>query len=200
MTRGARGLSPVRTAEPVETAPNPTPPVSSAATLRDAPVRLDAPPSGALRERIAASEAVDLLIFRAGGELFATDLGAVEEAVEQPVIQPIPDAPIGLLGVVPVRDRMLPIYSPEGALRVALGGAPAAMVVLRTRGRRLGLAVDDVEDVIALEPGALRPAPGVEDADGVLLGIMWCDGDLVSVVDPEAIAAACQTESPTEVP
>jgi chemotaxis signal transduction protein len=57
--------------------------------------------------------------------------------------------------------------------------------------RHIGVAVDDVDDVITLDLALVRPAPGIDDADGVLLGVVRQGNDLIAIVDPDAIVAAC---------
>jgi len=87
--------------------------------------RLEAPPARALRGQLLAGEGVaQLLLFRVGRELFGVGLGCVEEAIELEAVSPVAGMPNGMLGVIQVRDRLLPLYSPAGALGIA-PGAPA---------------------------------------------------------------------------
>jgi purine-binding chemotaxis protein CheW len=145
-----------------------------------------------LRERVHGRVGVaDLLMFRIGQELFATDLGAVEEAVELPEIHHLPEMPAAMLGAFNLRGRLTPIYSPAHVIGVPLRGAAAAALLVRANGRRMGLAVDDVEDVLQVDLAALREAPGIDDADGILLGVAHHGPDLVAVIDAEALVAAC---------
>ena len=145
-----------------------------------------------LRERVHGRAGVaDLLMFRIGQELFATDLGAVEEAVELPEIHHLPEMPAAMLGAFNLRGRLTPIYSPAHVIGVPLRGAAAAALLVRANGRRMGLAVDDVEDVLQVDLAALREAPGIDDADGILLGVAHHGPDLVAVIDAEALVAAC---------
>ena len=151
------------------------------------------------RERAAARDGrVDVLVFRVGRERFATDLSAVEEAVDQIEVQSIPDMPTAMLGVFALRDRMLAVYAPEPALRVPLDRTDVAAIIIRTPFRRVGIAVDDIADVVELDLTTLRAAPGTEDSDGVLLGIMWRGADLISVVDADALVASCIADTSLE--
>jgi chemotaxis signal transduction protein len=88
---------------------------------------------------------------------------------------------------------MLPLISPARPLGVAPATA-AAMLVLRDGARRVGLAIDDVDDVHTADLGELRPPPD-GDVDGVVLAIARRGGDLVSVIDPLLLLAACMAES-----
>jgi purine-binding chemotaxis protein CheW len=147
-----------------------------------------------LRERVKDRTGVaDLLMFRIGNELFATDLGTVEEAVELPEIHHLPEMPAAMLGAFNLRGRLTPIYSPAHVIGVPLIGVAAAALLVRANGRRMGLAVDDVEDVLQVDLATIREAPGIDDADGILLGVAHHGQNLVAIIDAEALVAACLT-------
>ena len=163
-----------------------TPPMSPAFDEADTVVRRP------LREAIAAREGrSDTLVFRVGSERFAIDLAAVEEAIELPSVHHLPEMPDHLLGVFELRGRLVPVYSPQRVLRVALAQEAAAVLVLRAGEKRLGLAVDDVDDVLIIDSAAVRRAPIPENEDNVLLGVIRRGTDLLALVDAESLAQAC---------
>ncbi|HET9809075.1 MAG TPA: chemotaxis protein CheW, partial [Candidatus Limnocylindria bacterium] len=140
----------------------------------------------------------DTLVFRVGAERFAIDLGAVEEAIELPSVHHLPEMPEHLLGVFELRGRLVPIYSPQRVLRVALTHDAAAVLVLRSQEKRLGLAVDDVDDVLTIDGAAVRRAPIPDNEDNVLLGVIRRGADLLALVDAESLALACLADQLTE--
>jgi purine-binding chemotaxis protein CheW len=147
-----------------------------------------------LRERVRERTGIaDLLMFRIGEELFATDLASVEEAVTLPEIHHLPEMPAAMLGAFNLRGRLTPVYSPSHVIGVPLRGAAQAALLVRSGTRRLGLAVDDVEDVFQVDLATVREAPGTDDADGILLGVAHHGKELVAIVDAEALVAACVT-------
>lgn len=147
-----------------------------------------------LRERVHEHVGIaDLLMFRIGDELFATDLASVEEAVTLPEIHHLPEMPAAMLGAFNLRGRLTPVYSPSRVLGVPLRGAAQAALLVRSDTRRLGLAVDDVEDVFQVDLATVREAPGTDDSDGILLGVAHHGQELVAIVDAEALVAACVT-------
>jgi chemotaxis signal transduction protein len=131
-----------------------------------------------------------MLLVRAGSELFALDLRDALEAVEMPEVSPVPAMRDGMLGVFPLRDELVPVYSPEGVLRLAGAGRYGVALVLRAGARRIAVALDDVDDVIQVDLTQLQRPSGLEAGDRVLLGVARYDGTLVSVVDAAALAAA----------
>jgi purine-binding chemotaxis protein CheW len=145
------------------------------------------------RARTHAGSA-DLLLFRVGRELFAADLSAVEEAVELAEVRRLPEMVESMLGVFTLRGRLLPVYSPTRPLGVALEGEATAALIVKAGERRIALAVDDVDDVLTIDLAALRPVPGGDDPDGILLGVARRGRDLVAVLDADALVAACLTD------
>ena len=145
-----------------------------------------------LRDRVRNRSGVaDLLLFRIGDELFATDLASVEEAVTLPEIHHLPEMPASMLGAFNLRGRLTPVYSPAQVLGVALRAEAQSALLVRADTRRLGLAVDDVEDVFQVDLATIHDAPGTGDADGILLGVAHHGKELVAIVDAEALVAAC---------
>jgi chemotaxis signal transduction protein len=146
------------------------------------------------RERVRARFGVEeLLTFHVGRERFATSLASIEEAVERPDVYRVPEMPETMLGVFSLRGRLIPVCSPMRSLGVDLAGTEPTVLLMRAGTRRVGIAVDDVDDVITLDLSAVRPAPGTEDPDGVLLGVVRQGNELIAIVDPDAIVATCLT-------
>jgi len=172
------------------THPDPSPPDQDGRQAR----RSTAVGGPSWRERVRARVGVEeLLTFHVGRERFATSLGSIEEAVERPDVYRVPEMPETMLGVFSLRGRLIPVCSPMRALGVELAGSEPTVLLLRAGTRRVGVAVDDVDDVISLNLATVRPAPGIEDPDGVLLGVVRHGNELIAIVDPDAIVATCLT-------
>jgi purine-binding chemotaxis protein CheW len=151
--------------------------------------------SDSLRAALAVSDADEalsqLLLFRMGGELFAIALEACEEVLEWPGAERVTGMPRDALGVFTLRGQLVSIYTPERVLGVKRAVEEGVALIIYAQGRRMALALDDVEEVIAVDMDDLRrPAPR-DAADGLLRGISRHGDELVAVVDVEALAAAC---------
>jgi chemotaxis signal transduction protein len=170
-----------------------TPRASAAIPAAPLPPASALPPPASFRERVrAGAGSADVLVFRVGAERFALPLDFAHEVVEVAVVHPVPEPSPRTLGLVELRGRMLLLVSPEGPLGVAPASA-AAMLVLRDGTRRVGLAIDDVDDVHTAALSDLRPPPD-GDADGIVLAIARRGGDLVALIDPQVLLAACMAE------
>ncbi len=140
---------------------------------------------------------VDLLLFRVGRELFGVELDSVEEVLDLPELHRIPEMPDALLGVFTLRGALVSLFAPDVTLGVSLTERTSALV-FAGEGRRVALAVDDVDDVLMLELSALRDVPSAEAGDGVLAGVVRRDRDLIAVLDVEALLALLRAGHPVE--
>jgi len=151
------------------------------------------------RDRVRARAGiVEVLLFRIGSELFATDLTAAEEALERPTVHRVPGMPDQMLGFFSLRGKLIPVFTPSHLLGASLSREHGAAVVLRAGEKRIALAIDDVDDVMPLDLARLRDVPAASDPEGVLLGVAWRENELVSLIDAEALLAACQSEQLVE--
>lgn len=106
-----------------------------------------------------------LMTFDVAEQEFALDLDAVEEVVSKPDhVSAVPRSDAPVLGMMSLRDRLLPILS----LRALLGFAPAAsdetrekIVVARVHGALVGFVADRVRAVISMERDRIDPVPPV---------------------------------------
>ncbi len=135
-----------------------------------------------------------LLVFRLGNERFAVELSSVGEAIDAPVLQPVPDAAATLLGITMVRGAFVPIHDVRPLLRVGEGAVGGALLFERG-GRTIGLAIDDVYDALLVEEDELRPAPGADGSDALLLGLVRRGTDLIAVLDADALLAAVRMDT-----
>lgn len=165
-------------------------------TFDDVIPELEAPaapaPLAPFRERVASREGrTELLVFRVGNELFATELRAIEEAVEGAEARPVPDAVPAMLGIFALRDRTLPMYALARVLGLDTGASESMTLVMRPTVMRIAVAVDAVDDVFDTALDAVRPTPASADDDSIVLGVIWRGAELITLVDADAVVAAC---------
>ena len=178
---GARTGTPV-SAPVIGPPPDAGSPAANAASLAaTSPGGVDAP----------AERPLELLLFRVGGERFATPLADVEEAVDLPALHTLPESPSNMLGIFELRGELIAVFSPAGPLGARNAGTLAAAFVIRAGEHRVALAVDELDDVLAMAPGAMREPTEHEAHDGVLAGVATVDGHVVAVVDGPALARSC---------
>ena len=138
--------------------------------------------------------AARLLVFRVGNERFAVELSTVDEVIEPPVLQAVPDAPPTLLGLTMLRGQLVAVHDLRPLLRAGSGTIGGALLFER-QGRTIGLAIDDVYDALLVEEQELRPAPGLEGSDALLIGLVRRGSDLIAVLDADALLAAVRMDT-----
>ena len=138
-----------------------------------------------------------LLVFQLGAERFAVALDSVDEVIDVPIVQPLPDALPNVRGITTVHGALVTVYDPRPLLNVVDGFDGAALVFVRD-SRRVALAVDDVFDAITVRESELRSAPGAGGADGILIGVIRVGNDLFAVIDATALLNAAMVVSEGE--
>ncbi|CAO3427142.1 chemotaxis protein CheW [Azospirillum doebereinerae] len=151
-----------------------------------------APRSAALLERAGGAQAatavsvVDearLVVFEVAGQDFALPVERVREILPAPDgVTRMAKAKAHLLGVMPLRDRLLPLVGLRALFGLGEGGAgvgPGAgrrVVVVQTDGAdaSVGVVVDEVRDILRIARSLIDPVPPLlarepefEDLDGI---------------------------------
>lgn len=139
----------------------------------------------------ASGPLTEMLLFRQGGELFALALDAALEVVEMPALEAVPEMGDGMLGVFPVRGAYVPVYAPEAALGLQTAASHAAVLILRRGDHAIGIALEDVEDVITVDRSRLHHPHAVAAGAGVVCGVERRGSDLVGIVDADALVEVC---------
>jgi purine-binding chemotaxis protein CheW len=80
----------------------------------------------------------------------------------------------------------------------AAAPGPALVIIVPHREELLGLLVDDVDDIVRAEPGAIAPAP--DNLEGVerelFCGVLKLDQTLVAILDRSRIVERNARRSP----
>lgn len=143
----------------------------------------------ALRAMVRArSGTMALLRFRVGHEHFALPLAAGEEALDAPVLLPLPEPMAQVRALLQHRGQLHAVVSPARALGLEPEGGDVILLV-RGAGGLTALAVDDVEDTFVADLALAHPIPGVGEGDATFLGLVRHGQRLVALVDPDALAA-----------
>lgn len=135
------------------------------------------------------------LLVRAGPYLVGLALTRVVEVRQTGAVHPVPSREPAVRGVTSIRGRLLPVVDLGALLQGRAGSAPPGetLVVTELDGRRLGLAVDEAEDVVlgsglpVPEGGALPWASAVTRHGGRLVPLL--DLDLLATRITETASA-----------
>jgi len=111
----------------------------------------------------------EVLTFTIGDQNYGLDLLSVREIRAWTDVTPLPNTPPFVRGVINLRGAVVPIFD----LRVRLGGgitqatSANVVIVVEIGSESVGLLVDTVSDILALDASALQPVPAVHVATPV---------------------------------
>jgi len=115
------------------------------------------------------SEELRLVSFAVAGQEYAIDIAAVQEIVQVPErITAVPNAPYHVLGLISLRDRLLPLVSLRSLFGLSdedLSEHHRIVVVALPDGRQVGLVTDAVKEVMSVPLSQADPMPGILAAD-----------------------------------
>ena len=105
-----------------------------------------------------------LLLFRCGGQVLAVEAGVVREILAAGEATRIPGSSPAVLGLVNVRGTLVPVVDAAQAVGLEGPHTRGTLVVVERRGRPVGLAVDEVLDLVSVPAASLDEGsalPGV---------------------------------------
>jgi purine-binding chemotaxis protein CheW len=140
----------------------------------------------------ADSEELRLVSFAVAEQEYAVDIAHVQEIVQLPErITALPNSAHHVLGVISLRQRLLPLVSLRALFHlpgVAAGEQHRIVVIALPDGAQVGLVTDSVKEVLSVPKALAEPMPGLLARDSQLsefAGICRLDDGqrLVSILD-----------------
>ncbi|WP_337271228.1 chemotaxis protein CheW [Oryzifoliimicrobium ureilyticus] len=118
------------------------------------------------------ADEIQLVSFTVEGQEYAADIAAVQEIVQMPDrVVAIPNAPLHVLGLMTLRERLLPLVS----LRVLLGlpekienEAQRIIVLGLSEGQAVGVVADSVDEVLRVPRDQAETLPAILASRGGL--------------------------------
>ncbi|GAA1652373.1 chemotaxis protein CheW [Georgenia ruanii] len=139
-----------------------------------------------------------LVTFTLAGDHYAADVRRVREVVRAGALTPVPLTLPEVAGLTNLRGQILVCLDlrPLLALPAPEAGAAQMLLVVELAGEPVGLLVDDVGEVLDVDPAELRPPPSTLAAPlrGFITGahplperlLLVLDFDALLVPDPSA--------------
>lgn len=133
----------------------------------------------------------EFLAFNLGGEEYGITIQKVQELRSWEAVTHIANAPAWLKGVMNLRGAIVPIV--DLRIRFNLGQAEynpfTVVIIANVAGRVIGMVVDNVSDVITLEPTQVKPAPEVGSAmdTAYMIGIGTLEERMLILIDIERL-------------
>ncbi len=125
--------------------------------------------------------------FMVGKESFGVDIGRVQEIVTVPEITRVPDTPDFLEGIINLRGKIVSIIDLRKRLKI--NGVERQkknrILVTEIEGRVVGLVVDEVSEVLGLNPDTIEPPPEMVNSVGAeyITGIGKLEDKIILLLD-----------------
>jgi len=100
----------------------------------------------------------------------------------------LPGAPAWVRGLVNLRGALVTVADLPARFGVPGAGVAGDILVVDALGKTLGILVDGVKDVLALEAGRLEVVEGEHSVGGVVSHVAYAGDDQVLVCDVQALA------------
>lgn len=147
------------------------------------------------QEKILPAE-IELLTFQVGGQEYAIDIMSVREIRGWTKATPLPHAPSFVRGVINLRGTVLTIV--DLADRLGMGSTKTnernVIIVVHTGKETVGLLVDAVSDILAVNKSELQAPPemSADNEQTFVSALMIADERMIRIL---ALAAALPSES-----
>lgn len=155
----------------------------------------------ALRQSISEEDVplLGLAVIEMSGEYFGLELTAVQEFCDITQLRPIPCCPPHILGAMSLRGKLLTLIDPRRALNLPLSSLRRKAVIALTSpelnadlgGQLVGIAVDEVHDVVYLRSKELRKPPSalVAQCEAEITGTAPYNGKTMTILNLPALLA-----------
>jgi purine-binding chemotaxis protein CheW len=145
----------------------------------------------------AVGERIQLATFYLGDVCLALDIDQIQEIMRDVRITRVPYAPTEVSGVINLRGEVTTII--DLRLVLALPPAPSLLgrrtLIVRSQGESIGLIVDRVADITAVDAAELvPPPPNVGRVDGEFIrGVYPRDSEIIVVLDLDHVLSTHRT-------
>lgn len=132
-------------------------------------------------------DVIELLSFRVGGQDYCVDIMSVREIRSGAKATSLPHSPAYMRGVINLRGTVLPIMDLSSRLNLetATDTSRTVIIVVASGDRTVGLMVDAVSDILAIEESDLQPPPDLptDTARSFISALTIVDNRMIRVLD-----------------
>jgi len=129
-----------------------------------------------------------LLVFEVGGDVFATDMGAIREIVPSQPVTRLPGAPLTVSGLINLRGAIVTVLDSGNCLGKPPWRRSGGLVLLAGYGDGVvGIGIDDVRDIHDAKEEQFSGAPDGAPAGGIVCGVVEIGSERVLLLDVPAM-------------
>lgn len=128
-----------------------------------------------------------LVLCLLGGRTYAVDLLSIREIIPIRGSTRLPNSPPFVAGLMNVRGTIVTVIDLSRRLGGDAVGGDASVVLVEHRGKLIGVAVDEVTEVLRLRPDEIDPPGPEHGAPGVITGVGHSGDTIVIILDIHSI-------------
>ena len=130
-----------------------------------------------------------LLLFMLGENQCAFPVTEIQEVLPMVALSPIPGQGPPLEGMLNLRGVLLPVVDLRSCFGLAQThwNGKTRIIVVKTQGARVGVVVDQIEDVVEAEGGEVIPPAG--EGREMVAEVRLLRGKALAIIRPERLAA-----------
>jgi len=145
------------------------------------------------KAEVATVNSLQIVCFKIGNEEYGVDILQVQEIQKVPKILKLPFAKEHILGVIDLRGKVIPIVDLGKKFGIIADLSKSSrIVVVDISGKKIGLAIDSVSNVIKIDTDKIDPPPPVVKgiASRYIIGVAKLKSGFVVVLDINQIFSA----------
>lgn len=136
------------------------------------------------------------LTFFLAGEEYGVEILKVHEIIGMLPVTRVPRTPEHVRGVINLRGKVIPIVDLRRKFGMEPGEVEGCMIVVQVRGISLGIAVDQVNEVLNIASAEIEPPPafGTDVDTAFLLGMAKAEGRVRLLLDIERVLTTSEID------
>jgi purine-binding chemotaxis protein CheW len=136
------------------------------------------------------------LTFLLAGEEYGVEILKVHEIMAMLPVTRVPRTPDHVRGVINLRGKVIPIVDLRRKFGMSDQTEETCIIVVQVRGLSIGIAVDQVNEVLNIATGDIEPPPsfGTEVDTAFLLGMAKAEGRIRLLLDIERVLTASEID------
>jgi purine-binding chemotaxis protein CheW len=140
---------------------------------------------------------IQVACFRLGEDIYAVDIMRIKEIIRPQKLTALPKAPTFVEGVLNLRGAVIPVID----LRKRFKMPPREidqnrrLLIISLAISDMGIAVDEVTEVITIPVANIKPPPHVNQGAGAeyLLGVCLAQDSLIMLLNPDQLLTGSET-------
>jgi len=141
---------------------------------------------------------IQVACFKLGDDLYAIDIMRIKEIIRPQKLVTLPKAPSFVEGVLNLRGAVIPVID----LRKRFDMPPLEigqnrrLLIIALAGCVIGIAVDEVTEVITIHVADIKPPPHVTQGVGAeyLLGVCLALDSMIMLLNPDRFLTGRETD------